>query len=171
MGLLYFFVFFGKNGSAKSRHQSSNSSNKPVIAGPAHHTMFIPKKNKIAVYSYLMREGCLVAPKDFYKASHDDIEGVPNIQVMQLMKSLVSRELVKQTFNWQWFYWYLTDEGVDWMRNYLNLPEEVVPNTHKKKVAAAPARVGPAPGDKPEGGAGGRGGGGFGGAGRGGGGF
>ena len=139
--------------------------------------MFIPKKNKIAVYSYLFKEGCLVAPKDFYKAKHDDID-VPNIQVMQLMKSLVSRGYVNQTFNWQWFYWYLNDEGVDYMRDYLNLPEEVVPITHKKKAAAAPARVGPTPGDKPDGGMG-RGGGygrgeyreGGGGMGRGGGGF
>ena len=139
--------------------------------------MFIPKKNKIAVYSYLFKEGCLVAPKDFYKAKHDDID-VPNIQVMQLMKSLVSRGYVNQTFNWQWFYWYLNDEGVDYMRDYLNLPEEVVPITHKKKAAAAPARVGPTPGDNPDGGMG-RGGGygrgeyreGGGGMGRGGGGF
>ena len=121
--------------------------------------MFIPKKNKIAVYSYLFKEGCLVAPKDFYKAKHDDID-VPNIQVMQLMKSLVSRGYVNQTFNWQWFYWYLNDEGVDYMRSYLNLEEDVVPLTHKKKAAAA-AAVGPARGEKPDGGMG-RGGGGFG---------
>ena len=51
-----------------------------------------------------MTEGVLVAKKDFYKPKHDDVE-VPNIQVMQLMKSLNSRGLVTQTFNWQYFYW------------------------------------------------------------------
>lgn len=51
-----------------------------------------------------MAEGVLVAKKDFYKPKHDDVE-VPNIQVMQLMKSLNSRGLVTQTFNWQYFYW------------------------------------------------------------------
>lgn len=113
----------------------------------------IPSSNKIMVYSYLFKEGCLVAPKDYYKAKHDEID-VPNIQVMQLMKSLVSRGYVNQTFNWQWFYWYLNDEGVEYMRQYLHLPEEYVPNTHKAKAGAAAARVGPTPGDKPEGGAG-----------------
>lgn len=125
--------------------------------------MFIPKANKIAVYSYLFKEGCLVAPKDFYKPKHDEID-VPNIQVMQLMKGLVSKGYATQTFNWQWFYWYLNDEGVEYMRQYLHLPEEYVPNTHKKKAGATPARVGPTPGDKPEGDFGGKGrGGGFGG--------
>ena len=112
--------------------------------------MMIPKKNKILVYSYLFKEGCLVAPKDFYKPKHDEID-VPNIQVMQLMKGLVSKGYVNQTFNWQWFYWYLNDEGVEYMRKYLHLPEEIVPKTHKKAAGApAAARVGPTPGDKPE---------------------
>mmetsp|Transcript_64647 Transcript_64647/g.145837 ORF Transcript_64647/g.145837 Transcript_64647/m.145837 type:complete len:145 (-) Transcript_64647:403-837(-) len=125
--------------------------------------MIIPKKNKILVYSYLFKEGCLVAPKDYWKAKHDEID-VPNREVMLLMKSLTSRGLVNETFNWQWFYWYLNDEGVEYMRQYLHLPEEYVPNTHKKKAGATPARVGPTPGDKPEGEDGGRGrGGGFGG--------
>eukprot|EP00615_Pteridomonas_danica_P013001 CAMPEP_0114350432 /NCGR_PEP_ID=MMETSP0101-20121206/16350_1 /TAXON_ID=38822 ORGANISM="Pteridomonas danica, Strain PT" /NCGR_SAMPLE_ID=MMETSP0101 /ASSEMBLY_ACC=CAM_ASM_000211 /LENGTH=145 /DNA_ID=CAMNT_0001489647 /DNA_START=48 /DNA_END=485 /DNA_ORIENTATION=- len=112
--------------------------------------MMIPKKDKILVYSYLFKEGCLVAPKDFYKPKHDEID-VPNIEVLLLMKSLVSRGLVNQTFNWQWFYWTLNDDGVEYMRKFLNLPEEYVPNTHKKKAGATPARVGPTPGDKPEG--------------------
>jgi small subunit ribosomal protein S10e len=111
--------------------------------------MMIPKKNKILVYSYLFKEGCLVAPKDFYKPKHDEID-VPNIQVMQLMKSLKSRGLIAETFNWRWYYWYLNDEGVEYMRTYLHLPEEYVPQTHKKTAGATPARVGPSPGDKPE---------------------
>jgi len=119
--------------------------------------MMIPKKNKILVYSYLFKEGCLVAPKDFYKPKHDEID-VPNIQVMQLMKSLKSKGWVAETFNWRWYYWTLSDEGVEKMRQYLHLPEEYVPNTHKKKAGAAPARVGPPTGEKPEG-EGGRGGG------------
>jgi small subunit ribosomal protein S10e len=124
--------------------------------------MMIPKKNKILVYSYLFKEGVLVAPKDYYKAKHDEIE-VPNAQVVSLMTSLVSRNLATVTFNWQWYYWYLNDEGVEYMRKYLNLPEEYVPNTHKAKAGAVAARVGPERGDKPEGERGGGRGGGFGG--------
>ena len=32
----------------------------------------------------------------------------------------------------QWYYWYLTDEGIDYLREYLHLPGDIVPNTHKK---------------------------------------
>ena len=51
-----------------------------------------------------------------------------------LMKSLESRGLVKITFSWQYNYCYLTDEGIEYLRNYLALPAEIVPNTHKKQA-------------------------------------
>ncbi len=41
----------------------------------------------------------MCAPKDFYKAKHDDVE-VPNLEVIKLMQSLQSRGYVRTTFNW-----------------------------------------------------------------------
>lgn len=40
----------------------------------------------------------------------------------------------------QWYYYYLTDEGVAYLRQYLHLSEETVPATHKRpaKPAGAP---------------------------------
>lgn len=61
---------------------------------------FIQKKNRLAVYSYLFKDGCLVAKKDFFKAKHDEIDDVPNLEVLMLMKSMKSRGLVRETFNW-----------------------------------------------------------------------
>uniref|UniRef100_A0A8D1CTJ2 Plectin/eS10 N-terminal domain-containing protein n=1 Tax=Sus scrofa TaxID=9823 RepID=A0A8D1CTJ2_PIG len=116
--------------------------------------MFIQKKNRLAVYSYLFKEGVLVAKKDFFKPKHDKIEDVPNLEVLALMKSMKSRGLVRETFNWQYFYWYLTAEGIEYLREYLHLPEEIVPATLKKS-ASRPARPGPAPGGEREGGRGG----------------
>ncbi|CAM9203494.1 unnamed protein product [Discosporangium mesarthrocarpum] len=113
--------------------------------------MFIQKKNRLAVYSYLFREGVLVAKKDFFKEKHDEIEDVPNLEVLMLMKSMKSRELVRETFNWQYYYWYLTPEGIEYLREYLHLPEEIVPATLKKSTSR-PARPGPAPGGEREGG-------------------
>ena len=52
--------------------------------------MLVPKKNRLAVYSYLFKEGVLVAKKDFGKIKHGQIE-VPNLQVLKLMQSLHSR--------------------------------------------------------------------------------
>lgn len=100
--------------------------------------MLVQKKDRIAVYLYLFKEGVMVAKKDFAKPQHDDVE-VPNLQVIKLMQSLKSRGYVKETFNWQWFYWYLTNEGIEYLREYLHLPAEIIPATLKKQ-AARPAR-------------------------------
>lgn len=54
------------------------------------------------------------------------------------MQSLTSKGLVKTQFSWQWYYYTLTPEGVEFLREWLNLPSEIVPATHKK--AARPAR-------------------------------
>lgn len=70
------------------------------------------------------------------------------------MQSLTSKGLVKTQFSWQWYYYVLTPEGVDYLREWcvlvigstriyknvhtlvcrLNLPTEIVPATHKKAV-------------------------------------
>ena len=61
--------------------------------------MLVPKKNRIAVYSYLFKEGVMVAQKDYSKPKHNDVD-VPNLQVIKLMQSLKSRGYIKETFNW-----------------------------------------------------------------------
>ena len=106
--------------------------------------MFISKKNRIEVYSYLFKEGVLVAKKDNFKPKHDEID-VPNLEVLNLMKSLKSRGFVRETFNWQYFYWYLENEGVEYLREYLHLPAEIVPATLKKATARPVTAGGRAP--------------------------
>ena len=68
-----------------------------------------------------------------------------------------------ESFSWQWYYWYLTDEGIEYLRDYLHLPADAVPNTLKKTARMPGVREGAAPERAPraEGGAG-RGGGGYG---------
>lgn len=56
-----------------------------------------------------------------------------------LMKSLESRGFIKITFNWQYNYCYLTETGIEYLRTYLALPTEIVPNTHKKSQVQRPA--------------------------------
>lgn len=93
--------------------------------------MFIPKENRIAVFSYLFQEGVCVVKKDPKSATHPHIEGPSNLEVMMLMKSLASRGYIRVTFSWQYNYCYLTDEGIEYLRSYLALPPEIVPATHK----------------------------------------
>lgn len=71
--------------------------------------MLVPKKNRLAVYSYLFKEGVIVIKKDPFAPKHMYLE-LPNIQAMKLLQSLKSRAYVKEQFNWQYYYYTLTDE-------------------------------------------------------------
>lgn len=95
--------------------------------------MLIPKKNRIEIYKYLFREGVCYAEKDFNLPKHPAID-VPNLQVIKLMQSLKSKEFVKEQFAWRHYYWFITNEGIEHLREYLNLPSEIVPNTLKKST-------------------------------------
>ena len=95
------------------------------------------------VYQYLFAEGTLVALKDTYAPKHSDEIPIPNLEVLALMKSFVSKEYVTTIFNWRWNYYVLTNKGIEYLRAYLALPEEVTPATLKKAPLA--------PGAKPEG--------------------
>ncbi|KAK0741007.1 Plectin/S10 domain-containing protein [Schizothecium vesticola] len=124
--------------------------------------MLIPKSDRKAIHEYLFREGVMVAAKD-YESTHET--GIRNLFVIKALQSLTSRGYVKTQFSWQYYYYTLTPEGLDYLREWLHLPAEIVPATHiKQQRSHAPPRgmMGE------EGGRGERRGGGFGGRGRGG---
>ena len=102
--------------------------------------MVIPKKNRKLIYEHLFKEGVLVAKKDFNAPQHNEIEAVPNLQVIKAMQSVKSRGYVKEQFSWQYYYWYLTNEGIQYLRDYLHLPQEIVPATLKRPIRAETAR-------------------------------
>lgn len=52
------------------------------------------------------------------------------------MQSFKSKELVTERFAWRHYYWFLTDEGIEHLREVLALPEEIVPATLKKSARA-----------------------------------
>jgi len=93
--------------------------------------MLMPKKHRTLIYEYLMKEGVVVAEKDFGLDKHPAIP-VPNIHVIKALQSLKSRNLVKEQFAWRHYYWYLNNEGTNFLREYLNLPPEIVPATLKR---------------------------------------
>eukprot|EP01038_Epipyxis_sp_PR26KG_P007063 gene7063-9641_t len=99
--------------------------------------MLISKKTRIAVYSYLFKEGTLVAKKDVHLAKHSDEVPFSNLEVLTLLKSFRSKGYVKETFNWQYYYYYLTNEGINYLRQYLALPVDIVPATLKKLTTSA----------------------------------
>lgn len=88
------------------------------------------------------------AKKDFNLAKHPEID-VPNLQVIKLMQSFKSKEYVRETFAWMHYYWYLTNDGIEFLRTYLNLPSEIVPATLKKSAKPLGRPLGGPPGDRP----------------------
>ena len=56
---------------------------------------------------------------------------MPSLHCFLVMRSLKSRKFVTEIFSWQWHYYFLTPEGIKYLREYLGLPSNVIPNTHK----------------------------------------
>lgn len=50
--------------------------------------MLMPKKNRIAIYELLFKEGVMVAKKDVHLAKHPELadKNVPNLHVMKAMQ-------------------------------------------------------------------------------------
>lgn len=100
----------------------------------------MPKKNLTAIYEHLFKEGVMVAKKDTHAPKHPELESIPNLQVIKALTSLKSRGYVKEQFAWRHYYWYLTNEGIAYLRNYLHLPPEIVPSTLKRQRTETRAR-------------------------------
>ncbi|XP_029359442.1 plectin-like isoform X8 [Echeneis naucrates] len=90
--------------------------------------MLMPLCDLRAIYEVLFRDGVMVAKKDKRpQIKHPEVQSVSNLQVIRAMGSLKSRGYVTETFAWRHFYWYLTNDGIVYLRDYLRLPPEIVP--------------------------------------------
>lgn len=102
--------------------------------------MLIPKAVRKEIYTKLFQDGVMVAKKDFNLPKHPECELASNNMVVRAMQSLKSRGFVHEQYAWRHFYWSLTNEGIDYLREYLNIPTEVLPKTLMRAAApAAPA--------------------------------
>ncbi|KAG0128196.1 40S ribosomal protein S10-A [Tuber indicum] len=100
----------------------------------------IPKADRKKIHEHIFREGVLVAKKDFNLPKHTDID-TKNLYVIKACQSLTSRGYLKTQFSWQYYYYTLTPEGLDYLREWLHLPAEIVPATHvKQNRSHAPPR-------------------------------
>merc|ERR1711930_14713 len=96
--------------------------------------MLMPKKNLVSIYEHLFNQGVMVAKKDHHAPKHPELESVPNLHVIKALTSLKSRGFVKEQFAWRHYYWSLTNEGIQYLRDYLHLPPEIVPATLKRQA-------------------------------------
>ncbi|KAI1728902.1 plectin/S10 domain-containing protein [Ditylenchus destructor] len=94
--------------------------------------MLMPQSDRKKIYEHLFEDGVCIAKKDYNLKSHPEIKGVKNLYVVKALKSLASRGLVKEQFAWRHYYFYLSPEGITYLREYLGLPEDVFPATHRQ---------------------------------------
>ena len=89
--------------------------------------MIITRNERISIYTELFKRGVTVVKLEKQKNKKNEA-----LKSKVLLKSLHSKGLVKETFSWQFHYYTLNDAGVCYLRKYLNIPEKVVPMTHKQ---------------------------------------
>ena len=96
--------------------------------------VLVPAKEKIKIYSYFLQEGVFACKKD--NTSKNETLDIPNLHCFLVMRSLISRKFATEIFSWQWHYYFLTEEGIKYLREYLGLPSTVIPNTYKFNTEA-----------------------------------
>ena len=99
--------------------------------------VLVSREERRAIFEYLLKEGVIVVKKDAYLPQHGQITGSPNLHVMMIVKSLKSRGCLNEVYSWGWSYYFLTNQGVDYLIKELGLPVDcmIVPATHAKKRA------------------------------------
>ena len=81
--------------------------------------VLVSRAEKRAIFTYLLKEGTIVVRKDAYLPVHQDIDGVANLKVMMVVKSLLSRDYLQHVFNWQWNYYSVTTKGAAFLAKSL----------------------------------------------------
>mmetsp|Transcript_42807 Transcript_42807/g.123791 ORF Transcript_42807/g.123791 Transcript_42807/m.123791 type:complete len:137 (+) Transcript_42807:74-484(+) len=104
--------------------------------------VLISKKNRKVILEHLFKEGVMCVKHDARACRHNELEDIPNLHVMMVLRSLCSRAYLTEKFNWQWHYYFLTNEGIDYLREILNIPPQVFPNTLTKQRPTRPALAG-----------------------------
>ena len=96
--------------------------------------VLVPTKDKVKIYTYFLQEGVFACKKD--NTSKNETLDIPNLHCFLVMRSLISRKFATEIFSWQWHYYFLTEEGIKYLREYLGLPSTVIPNTYKFNTEA-----------------------------------
>jgi len=108
--------------------------------------MLMSKADRTAIFELLFKEGVLTAEKKLSLPEHPELPGVRNLHVIKACQSLRSRGFVREQFAWRHYYWYLTNTGIEYLREFLHLPIEIVPATLKKRRTAPTRPLGAAGG-------------------------
>ena len=102
--------------------------------------VLVPLKEKVKLYTFFLKEGVFACRKD--NTTNNGNLQIPNLHCFLIMRSLVSRGMATEIFSWRWHYYFLTKKGVDYLREYLGLPANIVPNTYKLEEEEQPKEEG-----------------------------
>ncbi len=102
--------------------------------------VLVPLKEKVKLYTFFLKEGVFACRKD--NTTNNENLQIPNLHCFLIMRSLVSRVMATEIFSWRWHYYFLTKKGVDYLREYLGLPANIVPNTYKLEEEEQPKEEG-----------------------------
>eukprot|EP00747_Dinoflagellata_sp_TGD_P120138 gnl/TRDRNA2_/TRDRNA2_173173_c0_seq9.p1 gnl/TRDRNA2_/TRDRNA2_173173_c0~~gnl/TRDRNA2_/TRDRNA2_173173_c0_seq9.p1 ORF type:complete len:129 (-),score=37.93 gnl/TRDRNA2_/TRDRNA2_173173_c0_seq9:220-606(-) len=103
--------------------------------------VLIPKKTRRQILEHIFKEGVIVVKHDPDASRHNEegLSDVANIHVMMVTRSLASRDYLKEKHCWGWHYYFLTNEGIEYLRDVLHLPAQVFPSTLTKQRPVRPA--------------------------------
>lgn len=103
----------------------------------------IPRAVYKAIYAYLFRNGSL-ALKEYgrvgevqaitYINSDGEKCAAKYLHVNCVLKSLESREYVRDTYAWRHHYYFLTEKGENFIRSELDLTDDIKPTPFTKKI-------------------------------------
>ncbi|KNB45445.1 40S ribosomal protein [Blastocystis sp. subtype 4] len=126
--------------------------------------MLVDRKDILLVYRQLFEDGVFTTIDDVHatyvlgKDENGEDITISNLKVIKLLQSLCSRGYVNKTYSWweydSWchFYYTLTDSGLQYLREFLHLPNDIVPNTYRRVNPTLPREERPRfhrDGDKP----------------------
>ncbi|KAL3316706.1 ribosomal 40S subunit protein S10A [Cichlidogyrus casuarinus] len=94
--------------------------------------MLIPTDIRKSIYEILFQEGVMIAMKDIRPSTMHPLCKTKNLYVVNAMRTCVSKGFVRELFAWRCHYYFLTPAGINYLREYLHLPAEIVPKTMKK---------------------------------------
>ncbi|KAK8793628.1 hypothetical protein WA171_002761 [Blastocystis sp. BT1] len=120
--------------------------------------MLVDRKDILLVYRQLFEDGVFTTIDDVHatyvlgKDENGEDITISNLKVIKLLQSLWSRGYVNKTYSWCHFYYTLTDSGLQYLREFLHLPNDIVPNTYRRVNPTLPREERPRfhrDGDKP----------------------
>ncbi|CAH8549334.1 unnamed protein product [Schistosoma mattheei] len=93
--------------------------------------MLLPLATRNSIFEKIIQDGVLTARNDTRPCYTHPTINVLNLYVIKTMRSLKSRGYVREQYAWRTYYWFLTADGINYLREVLHLPSDIIPATLK----------------------------------------